>query len=100
MENTGFGKRLKELRQDRDMTMEMLVADINSKHGTNMNRSLVSRWESGLSEPSLSYSRVICEYFNVSLDYMIGLTENKTPARLLAYSKKLKEISNDDKKKK
>lgn len=99
MENTGFGKRLKELRQERDMTMEMLITDVNSKFGTNMNRSLVSRWESGASEPSLNYSRVICEYFNVSLDYMIGLTENRTPARLLAYAKKLKEITDDNKKK-
>lgn len=96
MENTGFGKRLKELRQERDLTMEMLITDINLKYGTNMNRSLVSRWESGASDPSLNHSRVICEYFNVSLDYMIGLTENRTPARLLAYAKKIKEISNDD----
>lgn len=50
MENTGFGKRLKELRQERDMTMEMLITDVNSKFGTNMNRSLVSRWESGASK--------------------------------------------------
>lgn len=96
MENTGFGKRLKELRLERDLTMEMLITDVNSKFGTNMNRSLVSRWESEISEPSLNYSRIICEYFNVSLDYMIGLTDNRTPSRLLAYSKKIKELNNDD----
>lgn len=96
MESTEFGKRLKELRLERELTMEMLVADINAKYGTNMSRSLVSRWESGTCDPSLSNGKVICEYFNVSLDYMIGLTENKTPARLLAYSKKIKGANYDD----
>lgn len=88
MESTGFGKRLKELRQERDLTMEMLVEDINAKYNVKMNRSLISRWESETSEPSLNYGKIICEYFNVSLDYMIGLTENKTPTRLLSRQKK------------
>ena len=84
-----FGKRLKELREERDLTMDMLVRDLNDQFEITIHKSNLSRWEKGTVDPTLQYAVYIAKYFNVSLDYMIGLTDNKAPARLIAYSKGL-----------
>ena len=68
----------------------MLVADMNYKYPeTNINKSMLSRWENGINDPSLEYAKNIAAYFDVSLDYLIGLTDVRTPARFR--SKKEKE---------
>lgn len=92
--NTLIGIRLKELRQERDLTMDMLVADMNLKYETKkpINKSMVSRWENEDNEPSLENAKNLSMYFDVSLDYLIGLTDIRTPSRLLAYSKKMGEM--------
>lgn len=82
-----FAIRLKELREERDLTMEMLVGDLNIQFDIPFHKSNISRWESDATDPSLKHAKCIAEYFNVSLDYMIGLTDSKAPARLLAYAK-------------
>ena len=80
-----IGKKLKTLRSERDLSLDMLVADMNYKYPeTNINKSMLSRWENGINDPSLEYAKNIANYFDVSLDYLIGLTDVRTPARLLA----------------
>lgn len=77
-----IGLRLKQLRTERDLTIDMLVADMNQRYpGLNINKSMVSRWENGINDPSLDYAKHISMYFDVSLDYLIGLTESRTPSR-------------------
>ena len=100
---TGIGLRIKELRQERDLTMEMLVADMNARYMFEkpLNKSMVSRWENGDNEPSLENAKYLSMYFDVSLDYLIGNSEVRTPSRLLALAKKVSEYSkkgesNDD----
>lgn len=86
--NIEFGERLKALRIDKGLSMDMLVYDINEKFNIELNKGLVSRWENGINEPSLRYAAYLAQYYDVSLDYLIGLTDCKTPARLLAYANK------------
>ena len=83
-----INERLKLLRTEKGLTMDMLVWDINSKYGIDLNKGLVSKWENGINEPSLRYATYLAQYYDVSLDYLIGLTDVKTPARLLAYAAK------------
>jgi len=90
MENI-FGMRLKELREQKDLTMEMLAADMNRRYGLKLNKGTISRWESGATDPAISYVAKVADYFNVSVDYCIGLTDVSVPARLLAYSRKMSE---------
>lgn len=82
---TDIGKRIKELRNEKDLSMEMLVADMNQKYNLNppLNRSLVSRWESQKNEPTLENAKMLSMYFDVSLDYLIGISDIRTPSRLL-----------------
>ena len=84
--SANIGDRLTNLRKEQQLTMDMLVEDINYKYNLSINKSMVSRWERNENDPSLDMAIVLCKYFNVSLDYLIGLTDVKTPARLLAYA--------------
>ena len=89
--NTGIGYKIKELRTERDLTMDMLVSDINTRYEPSrpINKSMISRWEKGENEPTLENAKYLSMYFDVSIDYLIGLTDVKTPSRLLAYYKKV-----------
>lgn len=81
--------RLKSLREEKGLTMDMFVWDMNTKYNIELNKGLVSKWENGVNEPSLRYAGYLARYYDVSLDYLIGLTDVKTPARLLAYAKRI-----------
>lgn len=87
---TGIGLKIKELRMERDLTMEMLVADMNAKYELDkpINKSMVSRWENGDNDPSLENAKYLSMYFDVSLDYLIGNSNIRTPSRLLTLQKK------------
>ena len=84
MEKTDFGVRIKILRNERELTMDMLVEDIRLRYSVNINKGLLSRWERQEVEPTLAYAKIMADYFGVSLDYLIGLTDIRTPSRLLA----------------
>lgn len=66
-----FGERLKELREDKSMTQEMLAQHLNTS------RQTISGYETGLSEPSLDSLVKLSDFFNVSLDYLCGRTKEK-----------------------
>lgn len=91
-----LGKRLKDLRLERDMTIDMFVYDMEQKFHIEISKANVSRWENGINEPTLHYAKYLCKYYNVSLDYLIGNTEVKTPTNLLLNSRN----KSSDKKKK
>lgn len=79
-----LGERLKALRQERDMTMDMVVYDMDKKYNIEITRGHLSKWENGKNDPSLRLAAYLALYYNVSLDYLMGLTDNKAPADLLA----------------
>jgi len=83
---TDIGKIIKTLREERNLSMDMLVADINEKYKPlkPFNKSMISRWESEDNEPTLENAKLLSMYFDVSLDYLIGITDVRTPSRLLS----------------
>ena len=87
----GIGERIKQLRMERDLSMDMLVADMNQRYLIELekplNKSMISRWEADINNPTLQSAKCLCDYFNVSLDYLIGVTDKRTPAHLLAYAR-------------
>lgn len=88
--------RIKQLRNEQGMTIDMLAYDMNQRFGINLNKGLISKWENGKNDPSLEYAVYLAQYFNVSLDFLIGLTEVRTPSRVLAYSRRMKSIKKED----
>ena len=62
--------RLKQLRTERGL----LQADIGGYLGKGQNT--ISYYENGKREPSIEELKRIADYFNVSVDYLLGLTDN------------------------
>lgn len=59
--------RLRELRTDKQMSMKQLAVAIGTTDAA------VSNWENGINEPKISYVIRLCEFFNVSADYLLGI---------------------------
>lgn len=86
---TELKEKLKLLRKEKQLTIDMMVADINAKFpNLAINKSMLSRWENGQNEPSLENAKYLSMYFDVSLDFLIGLTDVRTPSRLLAMKRR------------
>ena len=62
--------RLKELRKKKGISQLRLATDLNTTQNT------ISRYETGEREPGINELIKIADYFNVSVDYLIGRTEN------------------------
>lgn len=78
-----MNERLFFLREDKDLTQNDLAEIFN------VDRSLISKWERNLNSVPLKQLNKYANYFNVSLDYLIGLTDSKEP------TKKLDELDNN-----
>ena len=65
-----YNQRIKDLREDRDMNQTELAKAIHSTQKT------ISNWEKGYSEPNIEMIKELCRFFNVTSDYLIGLTNN------------------------
>ncbi len=41
----------------------------------NMSKMAVSHWEKGNSEPSIEQLKILAKFFDVSIDYLVGYTD-------------------------
>ncbi len=62
--------RLKELRKQRRLSQVRLSMDLH------MNQNTVSRYENGVREADYKTLILFADYFNVSIDYLLGRTDN------------------------
>ncbi len=65
-ENSENHSRLKELRLERGLSQRELAAKVNIKQAN------ISRWESGLVVPNVNDVWTLADFFDVSIDYLIG----------------------------
>ena len=65
-----YYERLRDLREDRDMKQKE-IADIL---GTT--QQVYSRYENGINELPIHHLIVLSEFYNVSTDYILGLTDD------------------------
>ena len=63
-----FKNRLKTLRAEKKLTQNELAKKLK------YSRSTISQYEGGLRDPSLNFIIDISDFFNVSLDYLLGRT--------------------------
>ena len=64
-----FCERLRELRQ------EERIGQIKLSQKLGVSKGMISRWEKGICEPALSNLLAIAVYFDVTLDYLAGLSD-------------------------
>lgn len=62
--------RLKELRKRRGISQLKLAMDLS------MNQNSISRYETGEREADYATLIKFADYFNVSIDYLLGRTDN------------------------
>lgn len=68
-----FPTRLRKLMENRGITQKTLADAINMRPQT------VSLYTTGQSSPDVNALKKIAEFFNVSADYLLGLTDVKKP---------------------
>ncbi len=68
-----FSTRLKELRTDNDMLQSDLAEKLNLKS------SAISKYEKGLTQPSIETIKKLAEIFSVTIDYLVGASDIKNP---------------------
>lgn len=62
--------RLKELRKEKRISQLKLAMDLN------MSQNTISRYETGDREPGIAELILLADYFHVSIDYLVGRTNN------------------------
>ena len=62
--------RIRELRQQKKLTQVRLAIDLN------MSQNTLSRYETGEREASYDTLKLIADYFDVSIDYLLRETDN------------------------
>ena len=65
--------RIRDLREDHDKTQQN-IADLL---GTS--QTMYDRYERGASELPVRHLIRLAQYYHVSMEYIVGLTDNKTP---------------------
>lgn len=69
-----IGDILKTLRLEKKLTQEELSNELNRIYNINLNKGMISKWESNKSEPIFKYVKLFSNYYNVSVDYLLGIT--------------------------
>lgn len=67
-----LGERLKQLRIQRNLTLDVLVDRLNSMSDIKFSKGKISKWENNREEPRLSALKVIADFYGVDIDYFIS----------------------------
>jgi len=73
-----IGDRLRLLRKEKNMSKRELVSALP------LNYSTYANYESGFREPNSEIIQMLARYFGVSIDYLLGSTENRKKADEIA----------------
>lgn len=64
-------RRIRDLREDHDLTKKQVAEMLG------LNRDVYRRYEEGTREVPARYIIKLAEYYDVSVDYIVGLTDMK-----------------------
>lgn len=84
---SAFSERLRTLRTGRNISQERLAKQLNYGY------TAIANYESGRNEPSIADLCRIADFFDVSVDYLTGRTENMTSHKSPELLKKLRDIT-------
>ena len=60
--------KIKELRKERKISQQKLASILN------VHQTAISQWETGRTSPDISIATEIAKLFNVSLEYVLGIS--------------------------
>lgn len=70
-----YYQRIRDLREDKDLTQNELVKILN------MHKTTYTNYEQGKREPPFEFIIRLAIFYNVSIDYIAGLTNDTTPPK-------------------
>lgn len=65
-----FGERLRQLRREQGMHSQQALAQ-----ALGVSQSTVANWEGGRREPDFALTQKIADYFQVTVDYLLGRSD-------------------------
>lgn len=73
--NFAYIKRIRDLREDHDRTQQQIAEVLGTS------QSMYARYERGANELPIHHLLVLCDYYHVSADYILGRTDNPWVAK-------------------
>ena len=64
-----FAERLKELRKEKNLSQRELAKE------TGFSQAAIARWEKNLQTPNIDVAITFAEFFQVTIDYLLGLED-------------------------
>lgn len=68
-----FYQRIREQREDRDLNQ----TEVGERTG--MTQRKISRLENNATQPTTTEIKILCEFYNLSADYLLGLIDEPRP---------------------
>ncbi len=82
-----FGKNLKKLRREKDLTQDELAEQLA------ISAQAISRYETGAAYPDIEMLPVIAGFFGVTIDSLLGMSDDVRERRMDEYCDKLRTIT-------
>lgn len=91
---SSFGERFKELRLEKQLTQQELADNINKIYNLTFGKSAVSQYENNKRTPEIYALEKFADFFNVSIDYLLGRTNERNTKEII-YSSGFDNLSTD-----
>lgn len=76
----GFCDRLKELRAEMGISQDKLSKDLKDFSGMDISQQRINHYENQNNEPDFDTLVLLADFFRVSVDYLIGHSNIRTPS--------------------
>lgn len=70
MHTNTLGDRIKQLRKEKDLTQEEMADQLS------LNRATISNWEIDRASPDAKTIIQLADFFNVTVDYLMGISDS------------------------
>lgn len=68
-----YVKKMRDLRIDHDKTQKQIAEVLGTS------QTMYARYERGANELPIHHLLILCDYYGVTADYLLGLSEEKEP---------------------
>lgn len=60
----------------KDLRLEKNIGQVELAKALNVSKGIISLWENGLREPSMNSLILLADFFDVSIDYLVGRSKD------------------------
>lgn len=85
-----LGERLRQVRKEKNMSMDELGKKLN------LGISTISQYENSKRKPNVEVLNALADFFNVSVDYLLGRTDDPHRAEKRVIKEKTADLNDKD----